>query len=271
MAVEFFMLPLIVVGNERFPKYTRGSLIAPASVTITRSGSVATVAHTAHDLSVGERMFIFGANEAEYNGLITLTGVTTNTYDYAVSGTPTTPATGTITSSHVIERMGQIRYGNTSVAVTLVETSQAYLNQISSQSDAEFLCTEAEMGDALGGPRRNAVDSYLEANGIPGNWIQTPDSWQDTLRGIIHIFFFAQRYEGLFETALIDDATAASVGLNTQWQNIPTGFQDNLNAVAADHDFPTPIGSGTDLVRNILKAMADNFQNKPVVIANFTI
>ena len=271
MAVEFFMLPLIVVGNERFPKYTDGSLIAPATVTITRSGAVATVAHTAHDLSIGEKMFINGADDAAYNGLKTLTAITTNTYDYAVSGTPATPATGTITSTHVIERMGQIRYGHTSVAVTLVKTSQVYLNQIQSQSDAEFLCIETEMGDALGGPRRNAVDSYLEANGIPGNWIKTPDTWQDTLRGIIHIFFFAQRYEGLFTNALIDDATANSVGLNTQWQNIPTGFQDNLNAVAADHGFPTPIGSGTDLVRNILKDMADLFQNKPAVIANFTI
>lgn len=271
MAVEFFMLPLVVVNNERFPKYTDMSLTSPSVVIITRVGSTATVVHTGHGLLAGERIFIFGADDDAYNGVKSLTNLTTNTYDFPVSGTPPTPATGTIQANVFLERMGAIRYADTSVALVLVEAPQFYLDQMKTQSDAEFLLVEADMQNALGGPSRNALDSYLEDNGIPGNWIQTPDSWQDTLRGVIHIFFFAQRYEGLFETGLIDDAILNGVGLNTQWDNIPTVFQDNLNAVATDHGWPTPIGSGNELVRNILKAMADKFENRPAVIANFTI
>jgi len=68
------------------------------SVTLTRSGSTVTVASTAHGLAVGDRVRIAGANETEYNGDHTITAVLTNSYDYEIVGTPSTPATGTITS-----------------------------------------------------------------------------------------------------------------------------------------------------------------------------
>ena len=72
------------------------------SVTITRSGSTATVSHTAHSLSSNQWVVIAGADQQEYNGVkqITVTGV--NAYTFTVSGTPTTPATGTIESTAVV-------------------------------------------------------------------------------------------------------------------------------------------------------------------------
>ena len=73
-----------------------------ASVTITRVTTTATVAHTGHGLSNGAKVVIRGVNESEYYGVHTISNVSTNAYDFTVSGTPTTPATGTITSSFVI-------------------------------------------------------------------------------------------------------------------------------------------------------------------------
>lgn len=71
-------------------------------VTITRIDSTAYVAHTGHGLASGEKVFITGANQQEYNGIkeITVTGV--DEYTYTVVGTPVTPATGTITSTLVL-------------------------------------------------------------------------------------------------------------------------------------------------------------------------
>lgn len=76
-----------------------------ATVTITRSGSTATVSHTAHGYSSSassptsaRRVKISGAAQSEYNGEFTITYVDANTYTYTVSGTPASPATGTITS-----------------------------------------------------------------------------------------------------------------------------------------------------------------------------
>jgi hypothetical protein len=79
-----------------------GNLPDGDSVTITRSGSTASVSHTGHGLLTGQKVMIKGADQNEYNCVAAITNVTTNAYDYTVTGTPTTPATGTITSTAVI-------------------------------------------------------------------------------------------------------------------------------------------------------------------------
>lgn len=64
---------------------------------ITRSGSVATLTATAHGFVAGDVVLVSGANQTEYNGAFIISNVTANTFDYTVTGTPATPATGTIT------------------------------------------------------------------------------------------------------------------------------------------------------------------------------
>ena len=81
---------------------TGGPLPFEASVSITRSGSVATVSHTAHGLSTGQKVEIFGADQNEYNRIKTITKINDNSYSYTVQGTPATPATGTIKATAVI-------------------------------------------------------------------------------------------------------------------------------------------------------------------------
>lgn len=66
---------------------------------ITRSGSTATATTSvAHGYDVNDEVVIKGADQTEYNGRHTITAVpTTTTFEYTVSGTPVSPATGTIT------------------------------------------------------------------------------------------------------------------------------------------------------------------------------
>lgn len=68
-------------------------------ITITRSGSTATVAHTGHGFATGQQVQIAGADQAAYNGIQTLTVTDADHYTYAVTGSPATPATGTITAT----------------------------------------------------------------------------------------------------------------------------------------------------------------------------
>ncbi len=71
---------------------------------ITRSGSTATVTTSAgHGMGFlagfnQHWVTIAGANETEYNGLFLMTATGTTTLTYTVSGTPSSPATGTITA-----------------------------------------------------------------------------------------------------------------------------------------------------------------------------
>lgn len=76
---------------------------SPVAVTITRSGSVATVTHTGHGRATGDLMIIAGATQTEYNGEfeITVTGV--DNYTYTVIGSPAIPATGSPTADVGVE------------------------------------------------------------------------------------------------------------------------------------------------------------------------
>lgn len=67
------------------------------TVTITRSGATATAACTAHGFIAGQIVAISGAGEGEYNGNFTVLTAAANDFTFEVSGSPATPATGTIT------------------------------------------------------------------------------------------------------------------------------------------------------------------------------
>lgn len=79
-----------------------GDLKFEASVTITHVTTTASVAHTAHGYSSGQKVVIRGANQSAYNGVFAITNPTTNAYDYVMGSDPGTNATGTITSTGVI-------------------------------------------------------------------------------------------------------------------------------------------------------------------------
>lgn len=91
-----------IVGARVLMEAGDGTGSAPfeESVTITRVDTTATVTHTAHGLSTGQMVNIRGANQPEYNGAgKVITKIGADSYSYQVSGTPATPATGTITST----------------------------------------------------------------------------------------------------------------------------------------------------------------------------
>ncbi len=70
--------------------------VTTASISITRSGSTATVTEASHGRAVSDVVKVSGATQSEYNvNAIVLTTPDANTWTYAVSGTPATPATGT--------------------------------------------------------------------------------------------------------------------------------------------------------------------------------
>lgn len=105
-----------------------------ATVTITHSGTIATVSQTAHGLSNGDFVTITGADQEEYNssdspdGYWVIQNVTTDTYDYEMQNSPGVDATGTITAQWsqgtppeadtVISAYGRLWAANTASTVT---------------------------------------------------------------------------------------------------------------------------------------------------------
>lgn len=71
---------------------------AKSVTSITRSGTTATVTLTGHDFVDGDYVVHEGADQSEYNITAQITYISANSYSYEVSGSPATPATGTITA-----------------------------------------------------------------------------------------------------------------------------------------------------------------------------
>lgn len=68
--------------------------------TLTRSGSTATATTTAnHNLATGVSVTIAGASQSDYNITATINVISNTQFTYTISGTPASPATGTITAS----------------------------------------------------------------------------------------------------------------------------------------------------------------------------
>ena len=83
----------------------RQGLLEAAAVSvssITRSGATATVTTGAvHGLQTGEYARIAGAAQGDYNGRFVVTVSSTTVFTITVANSPTTPATGTITSTRL--------------------------------------------------------------------------------------------------------------------------------------------------------------------------
>jgi len=89
------------VGTTGAPLTLDLTLGTDKSVTsITRATATATVTCTAHGFTSGDQVNIRGADQSEYNGDFLVTVVDANTFTYTVSGTPATPATGTIVANN---------------------------------------------------------------------------------------------------------------------------------------------------------------------------
>jgi len=91
-------------GTDPPPKQFRDATYygTAVSATITRSSTTATVTATAHGNSLGGRVKIVGADQEAYNGTKVVTSVAdADTFTFVVYGSPTSPATGTITATPV--------------------------------------------------------------------------------------------------------------------------------------------------------------------------
>jgi hypothetical protein len=97
---------LALIENARvlvYPSDGTGPMNYQESITsINRSGATATVVQTGHGLETGDKVYIEGATEPEYNGIHQITWISVDSYSYTVSGTPDTPAGGTKVETDVL-------------------------------------------------------------------------------------------------------------------------------------------------------------------------
>jgi hypothetical protein len=107
-----------------------GQLRGATVSSLTRSGTTATVTtSTPHGFVTGQKVVISGATQTAYNNAFTVTVTGPTTFTFTVTGSPTTPATGTI----------RISAGDVTDLVAL-----AGVERVNSNTDVEFIFTRPD-------------------------------------------------------------------------------------------------------------------------------
>jgi hypothetical protein len=109
---DYLLARVICHKIYRALRGVRNQLVGVSSVAVTsivRSGTTATVTAPSHGFVTDQEIVIAGAGQAEYNGTKTITEIDVDSFSFSVSGSPVTPATGTITASYPGTRYVEIR------------------------------------------------------------------------------------------------------------------------------------------------------------------
>lgn len=144
---------------------------ALAVTSITSTGGLATLtAGAAHGLTTGDSVTIAGADQAEYNGLVTVTVTGASTFTYDIAGAPASPATGTITytKNHglsvgdtvIIAGATQTEYNGTYTVVTVAD-SQHFTYTFAGSVTTPATGTITATGGAVTVPGIVFLDGYF--------------------------------------------------------------------------------------------------------------
>lgn len=170
-----------------------------------------------------------------------------------------------------IVRVGVLRFGRTDDCIMLIEASQTYLNTIAADPDHQLIATQANIDSALTAGQVSAIQSFLEARGIPADWLVAGETRRQALRGLAGMFLFSQRMEGQYGQSWKQRLVQHGVTLNSEWQTLPLALQVELLTTGATLGYSGGSPSPTTTLRQILKAMGNLFQSKPIEIAGFVL
>lgn len=221
--------------------FTLGSLSAESIDSITRVGSVAT-ATISGGHSFTDFVFIEGAEQAAYNDLKQIFNVTGTTFDFNVTGTPTTPATGSIEAKEATsfsaesENTGAIQA--LAGSITVISTAVTGIERVENADDAvlgretetdpELRIRAGESLAILGGSTQSAIKAkllnisgvtfaavfqnvtdFVDINGLPPHSVRVVvDGGADA--DIWNVLYFEAVSAGIFmdgteQTTIIDD------------------------------------------------------------------
>jgi len=174
-----------------------GDIFQAAVTGISRSGTTATATAPGHGFTTGQKVLLYGADQSGYNGAFTVTVVDANTFTFTVSGSPMTPATGTIRAV----------VGDVTDLLTL-----AGVDRINNSTDVEFIYTLAD-----GTQIRGADNARIRLNEVLNQRVNLSAVLRGTVTESPYLFagtqavYGVQRATGTYITRAIPCAANARV------------------------------------------------------------
>jgi len=153
----------------------------------------------------------------------------------------------------------------------LIQAPQVYLNSVGQQADAIRLATPQNIDNQLSAGQASAAKTIFELHGIPGEFINAGDTPRDVIRGVVGMFLFSQRMETKFGRGFKQKAQQYGINFNTQYVEFPQALKNEFIAVRDDHGWSNLGLTNQSTLRQILKAVSQQFEQTPIFISGFEI
>jgi len=122
-----------------------------------------------------------------------------------------------------------------------------------------------DLSTNVGGGGVQSAQTALETALIPAQWVSGSMAWATVARTVAGMFQFMQRLDEMIRPSviLIDSSTK----LNGQWSSVPSDMQQKITSAAASLGYVFQ-PAANDQLRAILKTLADQWGNRPFIMAN---
>lgn len=162
-------------------------------------------------------------------------------------------------------RWNMIDYGLIDQAIVVADVTAAQNTTLAANSDV--LAIPINVDSKLNATAVSAAETYLEGIGMPAHWVTTSHTYRAVLRIVAGTFLYMQRV-----TALLGRSITLTGGvLGVQMQNIAADIRAAMQQAADEQGFDYSGVMATTTVRQVLKAMADAWGDKPIYMGMATL
>lgn len=178
---------------------------------------------------------------------------------------------GPYTQAVDVVRADTKEYSRTSVCLVLLEAPQAYLDNVAAQPEMTRLATAATIDNQMTVAQVNAAQALFESYGIPSGFVNVGDTRRQVLRALLGLFSFSQRLEARFGAGFWQRAQANGLTLDSPWSSFPQALKNELVSVRDELDLVITGTTGTTTLRELMRAITDGYESRPMFMAGISI
>lgn len=162
-------------------------------------------------------------------------------------------------------RWNIIDYGLIDQCIAVADVTPAQHTALAANDDV--LAIPVNINSTLTATAVNTAENYLEGIGMPAQWVSTAYTYRQVLRIVAGCFLYMQRVTAILERPIT--LTGGVLGL--QMQNIAADIRAAMQQAADEQGFDYSSVTATTTVRQLLKAMADAWGDKPIHMGMTTL
>jgi hypothetical protein len=156
-------------------------------------------------------------------------------------------------------------YGSIDMGTLAADISQADHNSLIINTDVYSFPENLDV--TMAQAERSAMNTYLEAHALPGDWISSSETFYSAARTITGMMLYNQRVCAILG---YPENPYIGITLNTQYRNIPNPLHDALSQAAVDLGYTWTVANN-DQARKVFKLMANQWGSNPIEFGFVTL